>query len=382
MLEQLLQPIPIEAGTTASRLELHSGIARHYPRVYGNLVRKSGGQSHTGVIIVHPMSNFLGHHLLEPFAEADLPIIGLNTRYAGYDAAIILENCLLDIAATIRWARDQLGWKKVVLCGFSGGGPLASMYQSQSEKPTIQATPAGDPPDLTQADLPRADALLLIASSRSRSHMMQSWIDPSLTDERDPDSYDPSLDMYAEDRKPPYDRAWLGEYRKAQLARLARIENWVLEELERLSRRGIRDRAFCMHRTVADPRFLDLSIDPSDREVGSIYGDPRPANEATGPMGRYSSLRSWLSVWSPTYSNGDAQKHLRNVSVPVAIVCLTADQGALPVDSEGLRDSVDPALCTFIEIKGANHYFLHQPDAGPKAVGQVKAWMQSRHLLI
>jgi len=205
-LEELTQAIPIEAGTTQSGIELHSGIARLYPRVYGNLVRQKGGRSGTGIIIVHPMSNFHGHHLLQPIAASGLPILGLNTRYAGNDAAVILENCLLDIDAAIRWARTRLGWGKVILCGFSGGGPLVAMYQCQSEHPSIAATPAGDPPDLIRQRLTPADALLLIASSPSRSQMLAEFIDPSVTDELDADSTDPQLDLYAPGRKAPFDR--------------------------------------------------------------------------------------------------------------------------------------------------------------------------------
>src|SRR5690606_16195288 len=126
----------------------------------------------------------------------------------GNDAAVIFENCILDIAAAIRWVKAELGWKKVILAGFSGGGPLVSYYQSEAEHPSVTSTPAGDPPDLTKADLPPADALFLMASSVSRSNIMQHWIDPSVTDELDPDSRDPELDLYAEGRKPPYNRDW------------------------------------------------------------------------------------------------------------------------------------------------------------------------------
>lgn len=380
-LQHLLQSIPIEAGTTASALELHSGIARLYPRVFANLVRSASARNNVGIILVHPMSNFLGHHLLEPIAKTGLPVMGLNTRYAGNDAVVILENCLLDIRAAIRWAREKLGWKKVVLCGFSGGGPLVAFYQRQAEKPSVTSTPAGDPPDLTKAGLVPADALLLIASSQSRSQILQNWIDPSVTNERDPDSRDPELDLYDAGRKPPFDRQWIEMYRAAQQGRLARIDRWVVSELERLGKKGIRDRAFVVHRTVADPRLVDLTLDPSDREPGSIYGDPRLANEAAGPMGRFTTLRSWSSVWSPARSNGDALKNLPEVSVPVAIMSLTSDQGSLVSDGLALRDAVRPDLCTYIELKKFNHYFINQPDAADIAVGRIRSWMHERGLL-
>ncbi len=375
-----MQIIPIEAGTTKSGVELHSGIARYYPRIFGNLVSRPGATRDIGIILVHPMSNFLGHHMLEPLATAGIPVIGLNTRYAGNDAVVILENCCLDISAAIRWAREKLGWKKVVLCGFSGGGPLAAMYQRQAENPTIKTTPAGDPPDLTAANLPSADALLLIASSQSRSQILQYWIDPSVTNERDPDSRDPELDLYAENRKLPLDREWVARYRQAQLDRIARIDAWVDSELACLAARGIRDRAFVVYRTVADPRLVDLTLDPSERMPGSIYGDPRVANEAAGPMGRFTTLRSWLSVWSPSRSNGDAIANLRHVGIPVAIMSLTADQGSLSSDGWALRDATPKHLRKFIELKGFNHYFLNQPDAADIAVREISAWLDEQNL--
>lgn len=375
VLEELLQAIPIEAGTTQSGVELHSGIARLYPRVYGNLVRQPGPPDRMGIIIVHPMSNFHGHHLLQPIAASGVPIIGLNTRYAGNDAVIILENCLLDIDAAIRWARDRLGWEKVILCGFSGGGPLVSMYQSQAESPTITRTPAGDAPDLTTRLLAPADALLLIASSPSRSQLLTEFIDPSVTDEGDADSCDLDMYLYAEGREAPYDRGWIKQYRRAQKDRVMRIEGWVVSELARLAGLGIRDRAFIVHRTVADPRFLDLTLDPSDRAIGSIWGDPKAANHAAGPMGRFTSLRSWMSTWSPTYSNGRAGHHLARVSVPVGIMPCTADQGALMVHAEQLRAAAPAHLCDYMPINGATHYFHNQPEAFVTAVSQINLWL-------
>lgn len=379
-LEELMQAIPIEAGTTQSGIELHSGIARLYPRVYGNLVRIVGARSRIGIIIVHPMSNFHGHHLLQPIALSGIPIIGLNTRYAGNDAVVVLENCLLDIDAAIRWAREHLGWEKIILCGFSGGGPLVSMYQCQSEHPTIRHTPAGDPPDLTRRRLAPADALLLVASSPSRSQLLVEFIDPSVTDEADPDSCDPELNLYAEGRAAPFDRSWLAFYRAAQKSRVQRIEDWVVAELQRVGALGIRDRAFLVHRTVADPRALDLTIDPSDRTVGTIWGDGKTANQAAGPMGRFTTLRSWLSTWSPTWSHGNALKNLKQVSVPVGIIPLTADQGSLMVHAHQLRAAVAAELCDFMPIKGANHYFHGQPEAFGTAVNLINNWIDRRRL--
>jgi pimeloyl-ACP methyl ester carboxylesterase len=375
-----MQAIPIEAGTTQSGLELHSGIARLYPRVYGNLVRIPESSSKVGVIIVHPMSNFHGHHLLQPIAASGVPIMGLNTRYAGNDAVIILENCLLDLDAAVRWMRAEHGWEKVILCGFSGGAPLVAMYQRQAEHPSIKATPAGDPPDLTKMPLAPADALLLMAPSPSRSLLLQEFIDPSVIDERDPEQCDEAFNLYAAGREPPYDRAWVAAYRDRQKQRVARIETWVVAELERLGGLGIRDRAFVVHKTVADPRFLDVTLDPDDRAPGTIWGDPRTANQAPGPMGRFSTLRSWLSTWSPTYSNGDSLKNLPHVGVPVGIIPMTADQGAMMAHARLIRDAAPERLRDFMPLKGMTHYFFGQPEGFHMAVEAIHGWMDRRGL--
>ena len=53
----------------------------------------------------------------------------------------------------MRYARERLSFEKVVLAGWSGGGSLSLYYQSQAERPTVEATPAGDPVDLRGAKL-------------------------------------------------------------------------------------------------------------------------------------------------------------------------------------------------------------------------------------
>ncbi len=68
------------------------------------------------------------------------------------DAPLILEKVLLDLGAYIRHAREQWRYKKVVIVGWSGGGALALLYQSQAERPSITHTPAGDPVDINGHD--------------------------------------------------------------------------------------------------------------------------------------------------------------------------------------------------------------------------------------
>src|SRR5207253_1804299 len=103
----------------------------------------------------------------------------------GDDGPLIFENILLDIAAAINWLKGE-GFQHVVLEGNSGGGPMMALYQSQAENPVITATPAGDPPDLTKADLPPADALIVSNPTPGRHIVQTRALDPSVVNENDP----------------------------------------------------------------------------------------------------------------------------------------------------------------------------------------------------
>ena len=71
---------------------------------------------------------------------------------------------MLDLGACIRHCKEKLGYQKVVLAGWSGGGSLSAFYQSQAENPTVESTPAGDLPNLKRAKLIPADAVLQMAA--------------------------------------------------------------------------------------------------------------------------------------------------------------------------------------------------------------------------
>ncbi|MFZ2175076.1 MAG: alpha/beta hydrolase, partial [Rhodococcus sp. (in: high G+C Gram-positive bacteria)] len=161
--DEYFQRIPYRPATDG-RVEAHSGLTRHYPVLHGNLVEATGSDRAVGVLMAHPASNFLSHFLLKPIAESGLPIMAMNTRYAQNEPALIMERAIEDLGTGIRWMREELGFESVVLLGFSGGGSLASFYQSQAENPTVTTTPAGDPADLASAKLLPADGLILLGA--------------------------------------------------------------------------------------------------------------------------------------------------------------------------------------------------------------------------
>ncbi len=103
-------------------------------------------------------------------------------------------------------AKERLGYEKVILAGWSGGGALSLYYQQQAQHATVTETPAGEPPDLTRLDLPAADGMMLLAAHVSRHGTLTEWMDPSILDENDPEKRDPELDLYnpANPNQPPY----------------------------------------------------------------------------------------------------------------------------------------------------------------------------------
>lgn len=145
-----------------------------------------GVPSETAIVFSHPIGGGAYLPLVTELARRGNHVIYVNSRYRGIDAALIMEKVVLDLAAGVRHAREKLGYERIVLGGWSGGGALALFYQQQAVKPTVTATPAGDPPDLTAADLVPADAVMLLAAHPSRHRVLCDCLDPSILDEADP----------------------------------------------------------------------------------------------------------------------------------------------------------------------------------------------------
>ena len=124
---------------------------------------------------------------------------------------------------------------------------------------------------------------------------MLQVIDPSVADETDPFSTVPELDMYNPDngwRPWPepchYDPEWLARYREAQVQSVARIDAVAkaaladntdagkrlravdkdadLHGYREFRRRAVFSRYLTIYRTLADPAYLDLSVDPEETE--------------------------------------------------------------------------------------------------------------------
>lgn len=138
----------------------------------GQRIIPANNPSDTVFVFMHPASTLNLMPMPLALAKAGHHVLSCASRYAKNDTALIMEKVVADMGAYIRHARDVLGYAKVVLCGWSGGGALATLYQCQAEHASITQTPADDDYDLTRADLPPADACMFIAAHTGRARIL------------------------------------------------------------------------------------------------------------------------------------------------------------------------------------------------------------------
>ena len=132
-----------------------------------------------------------------------------------------------------------------------------------------------------------------------------------------------------------------------------------------LTRLALQRRYLLVYRTLADPRYLDPRLDPSQRPLGSIFSfgrDPIVGNYGEG-LARAMSARGWLSTWSGLRSNAALERTLPAVAVPTLVICALADTTSIRASAGGASR---PAARDkqYAELAGADHYLRPAGPAG------------------
>src|SRR5207244_6863881 len=221
----------------------------------------------------------------------------------------------------------------------SAAGSLFPSYLPQAAKPPAERlarAPSGDRVPLGEVEMPAADGLVLLAAHLGEGIFLLDRLDPSVIDEASPTAVNPRLDMYdprngyrpMAEGPSRYTPDFVAEFRAAQRARCERIDRQALTWCEEaayfrtklkndgagmapaeralVTRLALQRRYLLVYRTLADPRYLDPTLEPSPRPLGSIFSygrDPIAGNYGEG-LGRVMSAPGWLATWSGLQSNG------------------------------------------------------------------------------
>ncbi|HUA33912.1 MAG TPA: hypothetical protein VMA09_09935 [Candidatus Binataceae bacterium] len=376
------------------------------------------GKPRTVVIMAHPRAEFSMHYSIPYWVEAGFAAFGFNTRYLNNDSTMLHENLLLDLAAGIKFLREEAGFERIVMLGNSGGGSLFSYYDSQARTPKgerVAAPPGGGPPDLNKYDFPTADGFVVLAAHPGQGMVLMSCLDAAVVDESDPLASDPELDMYDERngfRTPPaesrYSKEFLDRYRAAQRVRCARIDAIARRHIAEASQgrlamraadfasRSVDDRNYAsrramapcymiVYRTQANPNYLDLSIDPSERAVGSIImARPDLGNYSPFGLGRIVTPDAWLSTWSGLSSYAKTAANLPKVTVPTLVVGANGDQDIFNADIKAEYEASGASDKTIAFIEGADHFMRaggsksHLGDPRPRLMKVLTEWTRER----
>ncbi len=343
-------------------------------------IAPAGSKAKRAIVFSHPIGGGAFLPMVTALAHSGHDVLFVNPRYRGNDTALIMEKCVADLGAALKDARTRFGYEEIILGGWSGGGSLSLFYQDQAENPTITHTPAGDAYDLTALStlgaLPPVQGIMLLAAHISRAVTLTEWMDPSITDEAKPFDRDPALNIYdpACPAQPPYTDEFVAGFRAAQIARNRRITAWVKEQLASIG--SNEERAFVVHGTMADVRWTDPTQEPSDRRPYECYlGDPRIANDGPVGLARFTTLRSWLSQWGYDTTNATGLGNAARITCPVLVVSNTADLACTPSHAQRLYDAVGHSDKEYVEVKGADHYYIERTDLLSAAVGLCNDWI-------
>lgn len=366
-----------------------------------------GGEK-TAVFIMHPRELLISHYMVPYLVSAGFACWVQGPRTVGNDLRLEHETALYDVEAGVTRLR-ALGFQRIVMLGNSGGAGLFAFYNQQSlaaPDRRIERTPGGKPTGFATAALPAVDGFIFIAPHPGQGKLLQAALDPSVIDENDPFGADPALDPFnpangyrhVKEGGSQYASDFVARYRAAQQARVARIDAQAKELIRAKQRaaKAVKDgddtprqqmgaaygAMFNVWRTDADLRCFDLSLDPSDRKWGTVWG-ARPFVSNVGSVGfaRICTPESWLSTWSGLSSNASFEKCGPAIEQPVLQIEYSGDNTVFPSDSNAIFASLASSDKQRHRVRGNHHgqaLKADEPLGQDLAAAHAIDWLRAR----
>src|SRR5215467_982954 len=326
----------------------------------------SGPAPTVAFLAIHRTSNFMNMISTRELARRGFMVLGMNPRSDNNEAIVNFEDIALDIKQGVEFLRRQPGISRVILIGFSGGGPSTTFYQATAEKGPSYCQ---GPNKLTQCsnalvDLPPADGLLLLDAS----------LDP----------FD-ARNGFNSNGQSAYSAEFVDRYFKAQAARMNRLIDKALSMRETVkqgtgsttddapfifyrNRARLMDFSMSVHTGTTRPqKFLKNDGSISTEVVKSVRvaaANSAKLDKTLSNGTKFLTLTSFLSAnairaadsmadidWCT--SNNSTPCALRQVTVPILITAMGGHY--FIADNETHYDVAASRDKDFIVIEGAVH---------------------------
>jgi len=360
----------------------------------------AGPAPHVAILAMHRTSNFMGYLGCTELSRRGFLVLCMNPRFDNNEAAVRWEDIALDVRSGVSFLRKQAGITKVLLWGFSGGGPTTTFYQAVAENGPSYCR---GPKKLVEcsdqlAGLPPADGLILVDAHPGNSvnglRSLNAAVtnDAAIVNERQRARIDPDLDPfnprngYNPKGASTYSDSFKKRYLAAQAARMNRLIELALAKSGEMKKgdyafpdddvfvvvKGLTGRLLeldpSIHHATARPQKLLKNDGTIVRQIVESVRRPNPGlagEDRTFDDGaRLLTVRSFLSAnairatdsmddidWCS--SNNSTPCALRSISIPLLV---TAMGGHYFIrDNEIHYDVAKSMDKDFIVIEGATH---------------------------
>ena len=130
----------------------------------GALYKPDGGPApKVGIIEMHRTANFLHETACTELSKRGFLVLCMNSRFVNNESQVSWESIALDVKAGVSYLRDVQHVSKVLMIGFSGGGPIVTYYEAVAENGPSYCQGANKLTQCTDAvaGLPRLDGIIL-----------------------------------------------------------------------------------------------------------------------------------------------------------------------------------------------------------------------------